>query len=307
MLKLAHLSDPHINLKYHPDHLSRLELVLRDAIEHRGADHVVISGDITSNADQRDLLAVRELFQRLDIFDASKLTLVVGNHDIFGGPHLADEVLSFPKRCQKCSYDEKLAFFQQVFKPLFAGCYMEDEPYPFIKKVKGVALVGLNSVARHSQYRNPVGSNGEIDEQQYKVLTKMLSLPMVRSAKQRVAVLHHHLFRRKDEKHLHSYSTPSGLFSLIEQETLKLRKKRRVIAALKKGDVQTVLHGHVHFTGDYPRKSLRCYNGAGAIFPLLGDNDLSYNLLTIAETGTSLEVPVVQTESITNYELGITN
>lgn len=294
MLKIAHLSDPHVNLKYHPEHLSRLELVLKDAIERQGADHVVISGDITSNADERDFLAVRELFQKLDLFDPSRLTLVIGNHDIFGGPHLADEVLSFPRRCQNCTYDERVAYFHEVFKPLFRGAYVEDEPYPFVKKVKGVALIGLNSVARHSQYRNPVGSNGEIDEQQFKSLVKMLSLPMVRSAKQRVAVLHHHLFRRKDEKHLHSYSTPKGLFALIEQETLKLRKKRRLISVLQKGDVDTVLHGHVHFTGDYPRKSIRCYNGAGSVFPLLGEKDLTYNLLTVTETGTSLEVPVMQ-------------
>jgi len=54
MIKIAHLSDPHINLKYHPEHLPRLESVLRDALDVRGADHVVITGDLSSNADQRE-------------------------------------------------------------------------------------------------------------------------------------------------------------------------------------------------------------------------------------------------------------
>jgi 3',5'-cyclic AMP phosphodiesterase CpdA len=292
MLTIAHLSDPHVNLKYHPEHLPRLEAVLRDA-RHRGTDHIVISGDITSNADERDLLATRDLLEKLKLLDAAKLTMVIGNHDVYGGPHLADEVLSFPRRCQSCGYDEKVKRFHQIFAPVYRGCYSEAGEYPFVKLVKGTAIIGLNSIARHSQYRNPVGSNGEIDETQLRMLEKLLSMPMVRSARHRVAVLHHHLFRRKDEKHLHSYSTPSGIFALIEQETLKLRKKRKLLGALQKGNVGTVLHGHVHFTGDYPRKQIRCYNAAGAVFPLLPDQELTYNLLTLNETGVSCETPAI--------------
>lgn len=291
MVKIAHLSDPHINLKYHPDHLPRLEAALIDAIEHQRADHIVITGDISSSADERDLLATRALFDKLKILDASKLTLVIGNHDIFGGPHLAEEVLSFPRACRECLYHHKLYAFQRIFQPLFSEVYYESNPYPFVKLVKDVAIIGLNTVAEYSQYRNPVGSNGAIDDHQFESLRAMLDTAVVRDAKHRVVAMHHHLFRRKDEKHLHSYSTPKGLFSTIEQETLKLRKKRRLLALLEKADVQTVLHGHVHFTGDYPRRKVRCYNAAGAIYPLMATESHSYNLLTITEKGTSLEVP----------------
>lgn len=293
MLKIAHLSDPHINQKYHPEHLPRLEAVLLDAINVQAADHIVITGDITSNADERDLKATGDLFERLGIMNASKLTLVIGNHDIFGGPHLAEDVLDFPRRCRDCKYHHKLAEFHRVFKPLFKGVYYESNPYPFVKLVKGTAIIGLNSVAEHSQYKNPVGSNGAIDDHQFKALQTMLETPMVQNAKYRVVAMHHHLFRRKDEKHLHSYSTPKELFSTIEQQTLKLRKKRRLIDLLEKSNAPTILHGHVHFTGDYPRNKIRCYNAAGSVYPLIPSDTLTYNLLTFTEKGVSLEVPSV--------------
>jgi 3',5'-cyclic AMP phosphodiesterase CpdA len=284
MLKIAHLSDPHINQKHHPSHLLRLKAVISDALENQRADHIVITGDISSNAEERDLLATKALFKELGILDPAKLTLVIGNHDIFGGPHLADEVLRFPRACRDCKYHHKVSEFQRIFQPLFKGVYYESNPYPFVKLVKGVAIIGLNTVAEHSQYRNPVGSNGAIDDHQFKSLAAMMDTPMVQNAKHRVVAMHHHLFRRKDEKRL---------FSTIEQETLKLRKKRRLIGLLEKANVETVLHGHVHFTGDYPRKKIRCYNAAGSIFPLIPSHSLSYNLLTFTEKGTSLEVPSV--------------
>lgn len=293
MLRIAHLSDPHVNQKYHPEHLIRLEAVLQDAVHQQKADHIIITGDITSNADERDLIAMRDLFNKLGILDASRLTVVIGNHDIFGGPHLAEEVLGFPRACASCKYHHPIAEFQRVFQPLFRRVYYESNPYPFVKLVKGTAIIGLNSVAEHSSYRNPVGSNGAIDEHQFKALKTMLAEPMVQNAEHRVVAMHHHLFRRKDEKHLHSYSTPKGLLSTIEQETLKLRKKGRLISLLEGAKVRSILHGHVHFTGDYPRRKIRCYNAAGSVYPLIPSDNLSYNLLTLDADGVSLEVPTV--------------
>ncbi|HET6511687.1 MAG TPA: metallophosphoesterase [Candidatus Kapabacteria bacterium] len=294
MIKIAHLSDPHINLKYHPEHLPRLESVLRDVLDVRGADHVVITGDLSSNADQRDFSALLDLFDKLDILDPKRLTIVPGNHDIYGGPHLAEDVLNFPRRCQSCNYDELLGRFQEAFAPLFRGAYTASQPYPFVKMIRGVAIIGLNSIARYSTYWNPVGSTGEISTQHFADLERMLELPLVQNATSRLVAVHHHLFRRRDAKTLHSYTPPEGIFALIEQETLKLRNKRALIGLLERGKVSAILHGHVHFTGDYMRNSVRCYNGAGAVFPLTLGGGLQYNLLTINEKGTSLDVPSIE-------------
>ena len=294
MLKIAHLSDPHVNLKYHPEHLPRLEAVLRDALEVQQADHIVITGDLTSNADRRDFVALLDLFERLEILDTSRLTVVPGNHDIFGGPHLAEDVLDFPNRCQRCDYDQLVGRFQEVFAPLFRGCHTTSNAFPFVKLVRGVAVIGLNSVARYSTYWNPVGSNGEIASEQYSALENILELPLVQNAKHRVVAVHHHLFRRRDAKTLRSYTPPEGIFALIEQETLKLRNKRALIKLLERYQVSSILHGHVHFTGDYLRNSIRCFNGAGAVFPILLSGGLQYNLLNITEEVTSLEVPSIK-------------
>jgi 3',5'-cyclic AMP phosphodiesterase CpdA len=118
VMRIAHLSDPHINLKYHPQHLPRLRRTLEDALQ-KGAEHIVISGDITSNADIRDLKTARRLFESLGILKSSKLTVVPGNHDIYGGPQIADDVLSFPERCRKTNTGERLAIFQEILQSSF--------------------------------------------------------------------------------------------------------------------------------------------------------------------------------------------
>src|ERR1039457_4673226 len=141
-MRIAHLSDCHINLKYHPQHLPRLRRALEDALERNGADHIIITGDLTSNADARDLLTVRRLFESLGILKSSKLTVIVGNHDIFGGPHLADDLLSFADRCRKLDFDEKVSIFQDMFAELFADTItMDAGGYPFLKRVKNVCLL----------------------------------------------------------------------------------------------------------------------------------------------------------------------
>src|ERR1035438_3788513 len=73
-MRIAHLSDPHINLKYHPQHLPRLRRVLEDALGRMNADHIILTGDLTSNADTRDLRTIRRLFESLGIMKSSKLT-----------------------------------------------------------------------------------------------------------------------------------------------------------------------------------------------------------------------------------------
>src|ERR1051325_3997206 len=173
-MRIAHLSDPHINLKYHPQHLPRLRRILENALAN-GADHIVISGDITSNADIRDLKTARRLFESLGILKSSKLTIVPGNHDIYGGPQTAEDVLSFPERCRTTNTGERLAIFQENFAELFSDCIRLDGlAYPFLKRQKDVAILGLNTNAEYSLIGNPVGSNGELTKVSRK-LTEQLA------------------------------------------------------------------------------------------------------------------------------------
>ena len=287
-MKIAHLSDPHINLKYHPQHLPRLRRVLEDALGRQSADHIVITGDLTSNGDARDLRAVRRLFESLGILRSSNLTVIPGNHDIYGGPHLADELLNFPDRCKRCDYDEKLSIFQDMFAELFAGTIGSDpsqslNPYPFLKRVRNICFLGLNSIARHALIENPVGSNGEIPKPDRADILELVKHHAWETATERIVLLHHHLFRRKDISHLSIADgvTGGGLVAMLEQRTLKLHGKRHVLKLFENIGVDMVLHGHVHFTGEYTRHEITCLNSAGAIYPAEHDAGYYYHMIDL--------------------------
>lgn len=279
-MRIAHLSDPHINLKYHPQHLPRLRRVLEDALK-RGADHIVISGDLTSNADHRDLRTTRRLFEMLGIMSPSKLTIVPGNHDIYGGPHLADDILAFPEHCRTCNTQEQLAVFQENFAELFSDSItIGGLPYPFLKRLKHVAFMGINSIAEHSLTGNPVGSNGEITKSERAIVTQLGNNHAWQTAQFRIVVMHHHLFGRKD---LVRMGAPAarGLASMIEHRTLKLHGKRRILRAFEEAGADLVLHGHVHFTGQYERNGLACLNSAGAVYPARREDGFSYHMIDL--------------------------
>ena len=283
-MRIAHLSDCHVNLKYHPQHLTRLRRVLEDALGRAGADHIIITGDLTSNADPRDLLTVRRLFESLGILKSSKLTLVIGNHDIYGGPHLADELLTFPDRCRRLDYDEKVSIFQDTFAELFADTItMDPQGYPFLKRVKNVCLLGFNSIARHSLLQNPVGSNGVISSEAYWQTIELSKHHAWRKSSCKIALLHHHTFRPRDVAHLELADGISrgGIAARIEQRTLKLHGKRALFKLFKAMEVEVVLHGHIHFTGNYIRSGIACYNGAGAVYPVFRGFGYYYNLIEI--------------------------
>jgi predicted phosphodiesterase len=283
-MRIAHLSDCHINLKYHPQHLPRLRRVLEDALERNGADHIIITGDLTSNADARDLLTVRRLFESFGILKSSKLTVIIGNHDIFGGPHLADDLLSFPDRCRKLDYDEKVSIFQDTFSELFADTItMDTQGYPFLKRVKNVCLVGFNSIARYSLLQNPVGSNGIVSPEAYQQALGLAKHHAWNTASARIALIHHHTFRPRDVSHLQLADGISrgGIAARIEQRTLKLHGKRQLFKLFKATNVDLVLHGHIHFTGSYVRDGIECLNGGGAVYPVFRGGGYYYNLIEI--------------------------
>ncbi len=283
-MRIAHLSDCHINLKYHPQHLPRLRRALEDALVRNDADHVIITGDLTSNADVRDLLTVRRLFESFGILKSSKLTIIVGNHDIFGGPHLADDLLSFPDRCRKLDYEEKVSIFQDTFSELFADTItMDAQGYPFLKRVKNVCLLGFNSIAHYSLLQNPVGSNGIITPDAHQQALGLAKHHAWSTASIKIGLLHHHTFRPRDVSHLELADGISrgGIAARIEQRTLKLHGKRQLFKLFKAIGMDMLLHGHIHFTGNYVRDGILCYNGGGAVYPVFRGGGYYYNLIEV--------------------------
>lgn len=288
-MRIAHLSDPHINLKFHPQHLPRLRRTLEDALA-RGADHIVISGDITSNADIRDLRTARRLFETLGILKSSKLTIVPGNHDIYGGPQIADDILTFPERCSRCNTAEQRAIFQENFAELFQDTMsLHGVAYPFLKRLKDVAFIGLDTNAEYSLVRNPVGSNGEVTRSAGQQIEQLAGFHAWQTAKHRIVVMHHHLFHRRDLARIGA-APARGLAAMIEHRTLQLHGKQNVQKLLRRISTDLVLHGHVHFTAGYDHHGITCLNGAGAVYPARKQDGYKYNLIDLSTRGTSISV-----------------
>lgn len=287
--RIAHLSDPHLSRQYYREHLKSLKILLRTVLEE-GADHVVISGDIVSTADPDDLYLAREVFARAGVLDTRRLTVVPGNHDVFGGPHRAVDVLSFPSHIRSVDYHSHHAMFRDAFAETFEGVVRSTlgAPYPFVKHVGPMALIGMNSIPPWSLRQNALGTNGIIDDAQ---IDGLLDLAASGAWKGRVpvVVVHHHFNDLTDD------APSNGLWRRIEARTMRLRKRRKLVRIFKEIGIRAVVHGHIHRNEVYDRSGMTFLNGAGAICddPV---RRLKYNTLTwqegrLSATVRTLHVP----------------
>jgi 3',5'-cyclic AMP phosphodiesterase CpdA len=290
--RIAHISDLHLSAEHHRKHVRHTKKIIDCALRN-GADHIVITGDISANAGKRDLELARQLFRSLGLLDASRLSLVIGNHDVFGGVHIAEDVLDFPKRCKRVDYDDKVEQFHHTFREVFEKCLTgrSHRLFPFAKVVGDIMLVGINSVARYSRLGNPVGSNGEVEESEFASLENMLASRLFRD-RRKVVMIHHHFSRldvRKD-------GTMHSVWAAIEKQTIKLRGKKRLLKLFKEHNIEIVLHGHVHENHEYVRDGIRFLNGGGSVLGVT-PGQLSYNMLSISDNGITTQTLFVQADT----------
>jgi len=271
--KLVHISDPHLSRQYYREHIKSFKLLLKSAIED-GADHIVITGDIVSTADQNDFYLAREIFASMGILNSRMLTVVPGNHDIFGGPHRAVDVLSFPSHLRNIDYERHLRFFYYAFEETFEGTtrLSPTSPFPFLKEFDFFSLLGLNSIPRWSLWQNPLASNGGLCEQQIEILQNLSSKNLLRD-KPVIAAIHHHFNDLLDDAADHA------LWKKIESKTMRMKKRKKIIKLFRGLNVNHVLHGHVHRNEMYRKGDIQFLNGAGAVCddPI---KFLKYNVIT---------------------------
>ncbi|HUI64126.1 MAG TPA: metallophosphoesterase [Bacteroidota bacterium] len=279
-LVIAHVSDLHLSAEHKRYNLRRARRLL-EAISRHAVDHVVVTGDIVSDADTRDYEVARRLFKNAGLLDPMKLSVVTGNHDIFGGVHVAEDILTFPRRCKQTDFGEKVEEFRTAFREAFDRCLFGShaKAFPFAKIIGNVAFIGVNSVAHYSPVKNPIGSNGEIEKGQCRRLSQLLgSEPL--AGLQKVILIHHHFNKTPGA----GAGTLNTVWGAIERQTLKMRGKKRLIELFRESGAALVLHGHVHINDDYTRKGVRFINAGGAFlgpaFP-----HLSFNLIRIGPEG----------------------
>ncbi len=273
---IAHISDLHISLDHQRQNIRRTRRLLESAL-HRNVDHIVVTGDITADAKPGEFDSARKIFKNYGLLDSKRLTVVAGNHDIFGGVHTAEEIFSFPKRCKGVDYGAKLNLFRGAFEETFRQSLIYDRKhlFPFVKILGGVMLIGVNSVAGYSKLANPLGSNGEIDDKQFKQLNELLGADLFRN-KRKIVLIHHHFNKLRCE----AAGTIHSVWSTIEKQTMKLRGKKRLLELFRKSGVQLVLHGHVHENREYEREGIQFVNSGGSV--LGGERGtLSYTLVHV--------------------------
>lgn len=275
-MQMIHVSDLHLNLL---DHDNSTEKIIRffEYIANLQPKHLIITGDISENGEEEELLAFREILDHIGYDSAGKATVVIGNHDIFGGVHRAEDILTFPDRCINTDYESKVRQFHTIYSALFENCYypIENSVYPFVKVVDGVAIVGVNSIAEYSKVKNIFASRGKITDAQYEGLYEA-HLHAIDEAEMTLVAVHHHFNKIVTE----GDQWIKSIWSRIEKQTMNLKKKKRLIQMFNIFNIQAVLHGHYHVMDIYERSGTQFIN-SGAAFKNSAENTVFYHVLGI--------------------------
>ena len=260
-MRIAHISDLHLCAKHKRENISKIKRLIKHALDN-GAQHFVFTGDISDNSNEKDFVLFREILKKYDLLRSDKSTIVIGNHDIFGGPQTAQDVLNFPSKCINTNYHEKVANFIEHFKELFEGTIRTHDElfFPFAKVFKDVLLVGLNSNAEYSRLKNPFASNGHVSKIQRRFLKTILGKNEY-DGKVKIVLTHHHFY----QKDVASHSSEGSMWNKIENYTMKLRGKKKLLKLFIEHNVKLVLHGHSHEMKEYFRDGIRFVNSGGSI------------------------------------------
>jgi 3',5'-cyclic AMP phosphodiesterase CpdA len=243
-LRLAHLSDIHIYdlrgarpwdflgkratgglnllLKRGKIHQNQIALQALAQAREEGAHHTVITGDLTNLALRGEFEAARDLLQE-HAGGPEWLSVIPGNHDYYTRQAV------------------RRGDFEDFFSP-WMRCALRDQsqaPYPYVKRLGPhgeVALIGVNSCVPSA----PTLAIGRVGAPQRAELARLLALPALETTF-RVVALHHHL------EPPHHTSARKELFR-------QLRDRKEVLATLREGRADLVIHGHnhQHSTRQYP-------------------------------------------------------
>lgn len=285
-MRIIHLSDLHLNGYFKRENIKKFKRALKKAVD-TGFDHIVITGDIADDAKESEFILLKKILKTLELYSSDKVSLVIGNHDIFGGVQTAKDVVDFPAKCSKTDYNQKIDFFLEYFKELFENTITVSgmPEFPYVKIVRDAAFIGINSNDRYSTLKNPFASNGRVHEDQHQKILQLLKNPILK-LKHKIVLIHHHFYKKKEP----SSSSENNIWDKIETFTMKLRGKKNLIKLFNSYNIKLVLHGHSHEIRNYTRKNINFYNAGASI-----DNDLSsafFNLIELdgREFSVSLEV-----------------
>lgn len=245
-LRLAVLSDQHIHTTASS---ASWELAKRAFCAAARCDHVVLAGDTfdSATAFTIDHGRVRDELTRLGLWHRDRLTVVVGNHDLFHTPHhgtkasraveLARNALSFDARGLVRDPAVERAFDDWVGDLVgHADRVDAQRPYPLRKMVGHVALYAADTSPR----RTLSAANGfwrpETDA--------LLRAATPEADERRVLAIHHppKASRQTRAIDLSRGVTPTGF---------PPKNHARLVSFVEDAELDAVVCGHVHATKRY--------------------------------------------------------
>jgi predicted phosphodiesterase len=258
-MKFAHLSDIHFTTFFRNTALYRFEKLLQFC-NNKDVDHLIITGDLVENPDPYDFELLRKILKKTGFLSSDRLSVVIGNHDIFGGVVTVQDLFNFKKNCEAINYNLKIKEFHNFFSEAFESCiYISPlNIFPYAKVIEDILIVGLNSVAEYSKSKNVFASNGEINSAQLNELIEIFNF--YKSCRIKLVLIHHHFQKTK----LLQENQFGNIWQLIEKQTTKLRTKRKLFEIFNNFNVNLVLHGHYHESLEYYRKGIRFLNAGGS-------------------------------------------
>lgn len=259
-MKIIHLSDLHISKDFKRNNLRTFKFCLNH-ICRTLFDHIVITGDLSDNANDQDFWIIRQTLKHFDLLDSTKVSIVIGNHDIFGGVQTAADILEFPRKCKSTDYDFKVSNFISHFEELFADCQFSSSNkfFPYYKNLGEIGIIGLNSVALYSRIGNPIASTGKMYKEQIVDLKKLVN--DIEPTQVRVALVHHHFYK----KSLEATSPQNNIWNKFESYNLRLRSKKKILKVFGELGIKLVFHGHSHEVTQYSRRGIHFLNAGGSI------------------------------------------
>jgi predicted phosphodiesterase len=287
LFRIAHISDTHVSPEYNRVNIVRLKSLLSQVVDE-DYDHVVITGDIAGNGEERDFRSVRRILKYFGLLEYNRLTVTVGNHDVFGGVHRAEDLLPFGSHCRTVNYAEKMSLFERAFKETFPKkAYESERIFPFVKIVGPAVFVGVNSVRPFHPILNPFGSNGHVSDRQLQATERILNHPSI-DGLAKIVLIHHHFNKYEP----YSDTLATKLYHLFESQTLALRGRKKVEEVFRRLRVNAVLHGHTHIEGVYTASGI--IFSSTALNPIRNKTDkgklsringLGFNDITVADGG----------------------
>lgn len=230
-MRIAHLSDLHLldldgavpfrlfnkrltgylNLRFHRKHVHKptAAQAVAQAIRALHVDHVVITGDVSNLALEREFDRVRRFVEDDLSLPPDRVSLVPGNHDAYTrGAHRSGR------------FDKAFAKYLESDVPV-----AESGPFPYVKLRGPVAIIGLST----ARPRPPFMASGALGRSQVASLRKALAHPEV--ARRTVVLLQHHPWHHK------------GMVHLFLEGLWDARAEADALRGLEHG---LLLHGHQH-------------------------------------------------------------